>query len=130
MTDNYLEDAANSDFNYDRINQENPNSNNNERNVRLNRRLQSCCVRCCSFSYNNSSQLTAAICFALIFLLGILKIIFGSVSLSSGYTAIILAKQDNLHWSGVFSVSLYSLGFKGWPALSHSAMLLPSIATK
>ena len=79
-------------------------------------RTRSCCVRfchffktscsrCCAFSYKNSSQLNAALCFTIIFLTGILKVVFGSVSLSNGQIAIILAKQDNLHWCGVFLVS-------------------------
>jgi len=65
------------------------------------------CSRCCVFSYKNIAQLNATVCFLTILLSGILKIVFGSVSLSSGQIAIILAKQDNLHWSGLFLVRTF-----------------------
>ena len=77
----------------------------NARQRNLTASLKSGCTRCCAFSYQNYSQITVAISLSFVFLVGILKIVLGSMSISSGQAAIILASQDHLHWSGIFLVS-------------------------
>ena len=72
--------------------------------------IKSTYSRCCSFSYKNSSQLSASFSFGLVFILGVLKVVFGSLSLASGQAAIFLAKQSNLHWCGVFLVRNWCCG--------------------
>lgn len=61
-------------------------------------------IQCCSFTYQNNSQLLAAVCFVLLFIFGILKVIFGIISVTNGRAAIFLVQQERLLWAGLFLV--------------------------